>query len=269
MIYLLLLQIVFTVIRADDFDCIWDQVTQTTTGTVTCTATGGIGNFLDISGEQKGLCLADVSLNVLRGCYKEAGVICETYRAIAGETCYLDCARYHTNCCCGGLLASPTAAPNTPTAKPTKAPTRPPTLKPTPSQKPSMRPSASPTEPPTISPKPSASPTVSFAPSGTPTSSPSASPTRTLIPSVAPTGSQLPTAKKCPWENYSNARCSDMNVSLGDGDCKFNPGNTEAVCALQVITKCKQYRYAIDFQCSQLCRNFHKECCCGVMKPDS
>lgn len=268
MIFLLLVQIVFTVIRADDFDCIWDQITQEVTGAVIC-STKGVGNFLDISGAQNGLCLADVSLNVLRGCYIEAGAICEPYRAIAGETCYLDCSRYHTNCCCGDLLASPTAAPNNPTAKPTRAPTKPPTLKPTPSRKPSMRPSASPTEPPSISPKPTPFPTVSREPSAAPTSKPSASPTITLLPSVVPTLSQTPTKKACPWEKYSNARCSDMNVSLGDGDCKFNPGNTDAICALQVITKCKQFMYAIDWQCRQLCRNFHKECCCGVMKPDS
>jgi len=237
---LLIIQIIFAVARAEDYECVWEGIIpEGEPDDVDCSAA-----YLDLSDEGNGLCLVDVSLNVLRSCLQQSNFICEPYRGVAGKDCYLDCARYHYNCCCDDILASPTAKPISPTSSPVVNPTLLPTVSPSKSSNPSNAP-------------------ISVAPTGSPVSvSPTV--TATLSPTAKPTITNAPAA--CPWESYGNSKCSDMNVSLGDGDCKFNPGNINAVCILTAQARCSQY-ISVDFQCRRLCRDFHKECCCGVMQP--
>jgi len=252
-------QLFFAVSRAvDEFACVWeDIIPEGEPDEVACTGTKDDGtnyfNFLDVTEGQTGLCLADVSINILRSCYQESSVICEPYRGVAGKDCYLDCARYHLNCCCGAdswIMVSPTPQPITPTNNPTRKPTKSPTVSPTLTKKPTT----SPTRAPTASPlNPTAAP-LSVAPV-------------TPDPTVTPTTSSKPSPLLCPWAAYETARCTDLDVTLGDGDCKFNPGNFNAVCGATVLFKCNQMAIDHDFRCIQLCRDFHRECCCGIMKP--
>jgi len=246
---ILILSGLFTVVNGDS--CLWSIRPAPDIGTnpganreVDCQNLNYLGGT--------GLCLVNVEVDVLGRCFKDVAQICEPYLGLYGQDCFSDCSRYHSACCCEGVLTSPT---ETPTNKPSAKPTAIPTLKPSISIKPTGIPTKSPISP-------TASPSISKAPvTDAPSNAPSISPTTS-----SPTVSAAPSLLECPWESYKGGKCIDMDVTLGSGDCKFNPGNLVPICAVSVITRCSQ-QYKLGWGCVKLCKDFHRECCCGMMKP--
>mmetsp|Transcript_8920 Transcript_8920/g.10329 ORF Transcript_8920/g.10329 Transcript_8920/m.10329 type:complete len:252 (+) Transcript_8920:157-912(+) len=246
---ILILSGLFTVVNGDS--CLWSIRPSPDIGTdpdtnreVDCQNLNYLGGT--------GLCLVNVEVDVLGRCFKDVAQICEPYLGLYGQDCFSDCSRYHSACCCEGVLTSPT---ETPTNKPSAKPTAIPTLKPSISIKPTGIPTKSPINP-------TGKPTVSKAPvTEAPTNAPTFSPTTS-----SPTVSAPPSLLECPWESYKGGKCIDMDVTLGSGDCKFNPGNLVPICAVSVITRCSQ-QYKLGWGCVKLCKDFHRECCCGMMKP--
>mmetsp|Transcript_18539 Transcript_18539/g.21334 ORF Transcript_18539/g.21334 Transcript_18539/m.21334 type:complete len:230 (-) Transcript_18539:413-1102(-) len=177
----------------------------------------------------RGTCQYDVGSSFRRTCYEQAKVLCFPYKKSRGEDCLNDCARYHQKCCCYNILATPTVRPSP----------RPTTLEP--SGLDTTVPSAYPNSPP---PQPTTEP-----------------------PASAPVKKTLRPTVDCPWKDYiSNCRLYD--IRLGEGDCAFNPGNHDGMCALNTIGKCQRWVLK-GALCAAKCKDFHRECCCGVTLPDA